>query len=110
MTKKPGEIVRRDDLLRAAEVERDALAVDLLKSEDPDLCEAAAEFFGVVLAKLGRKHRDGKQGWAAPDLEGWTPADIRKEMINHAHKGDPIDVANYALFLWYHERRIAESE
>lgn len=47
--------------------------------------------------KLITKSLEGKGGW---DDEEWTIEDIKKALIEHIEKGDPIDVANFAAFWW----------
>ena len=53
---------------------------------------------------LARKLHDAEikygytDGWTFPDWE----AKCRKELYEHAAKGDPRDVAIYAMFMWHH--------
>ena len=46
--------------------------------------------------KLIRKFPE-KLGWDNPE---WRTDDIKKQLIAHVEKGDPIDVANFAAFWW----------
>ena len=54
-------------------------------------------FAEVMRRKLMRKLSTGYSGWDDPD---WTEASIRAAMIEHVEKGDPVDIANFAAFLW----------
>ena len=92
------------------EEERDELASLLLRLGDLQLYNAVDDFSFEMKAKLGRKFCEGKEGWSAEDDPTWCVKHIRDRLIEHCHKGDPIDVANFALFLWYHERRRAKAE
>ncbi len=47
--------------------------------------------------KLRQKFLEGRHGWDSPD---WPKDDIRRRMYEHIDKGDPVDVANFAMFLW----------
>lgn len=88
------------------EHERDEIARCLLQVADKDLYETVLEFTQAMLAKLGRQHAAGRSGWAVEDDEEWTLSDIKRHLSDHVDKGDPIDCANYALFWWYHQRRL----
>lgn len=48
--------------------------------------------------KLGNKSCD-KSGW---DAEDWSIEDIKRQLIAHVEKGDPVDVANFAAF-WFNK-------
>lgn len=47
--------------------------------------------------KLGQKLNQGRSGW---DKEEWSKSDILKALREHLDKGNMVDVANYAMFLW----------
>lgn len=58
------------------------------------------KFAKAMAAKLRRAEmRHGyTDQWASPEnVEG-----MRREFWRHAEKGDPVDVANFAAFLWFH--------
>ena len=61
------------------------------------LVAAVDSFAEAMKAKLLKKMNAGRSGWDDPS---WTPAQIRQALIDHVQKCDPVDVANYALFLW----------
>lgn len=71
-------------LLTAIEVERHA--------DD----EAVDRFAALLKAKLAAARAKGRSGWSDP---AWPAADINRQMHEHAAKGDPLDVAAYAMFL-----------
>ncbi len=56
------------------------------------------QFADAMKTKLTEKAvYDGKTGWDDP---AWTPEQITQAMRDHIDKGDPVDVANFAAFLW----------
>lgn len=57
---------------------------------------AVDEFAAMLKAKLSRARAKGRSGWRDP---AWTAEDINRQMHEHAAKGDPLDVAAYAMFL-----------
>lgn len=62
--------------------------------------EAAVDAFAVALKeKLAKAREKGRHGWRNPE---WKPEDITHEILVHVGKGDPLDVAIYAMFL--HQR------
>lgn len=62
---------------------------------EKDLEQRVNEFSKVMLEKLIKKSR---QGWN--DWQNCQPDVFRKSLIEHIEKGDPIDVANIAFFLY----------
>ncbi|SFI60630.1 hypothetical protein [Albimonas pacifica] len=55
-------------------------------------------FAAEMKAKLEASwRRKGKGGWDSPN---WHPDQILAALREHVDKGDPIDVANFAAFLW----------
>ena len=57
---------------------------------------AVDEFSALLKLKLARARAKGRAGWRDPS---WTAAEINNQMHAHAAKGDPLDVAAYAMFL-----------
>lgn len=57
---------------------------------------AVDEFAALLKAKLAKARAKGRSGWRDPS---WSAADINRQMHEHAAKGDPLDVAAYAMFL-----------
>lgn len=47
------------------------------------------------------KHGYG-DGWAETTHE-WPVPECREALMAHLKKGDPVDVANFCAFLWYHQ-------
>lgn len=62
--------------------------------------EMLENFSDVLLKKLMANERKYGFGdsWKLPDWE----ADLHNGLQGHVQKGDPRDVAIYALFAWYH--------
>ena len=46
--------------------------------------------------KLAQARDRGKSGWQD---RSWTPEQISQALREHVEKGDPLDVANYCMFL-----------
>jgi len=61
-------------------------------------------FGDAVFEKLQKKKRQGIHGWDDPC---WTEAEILAALAEAVAKGDPVDVAAYAAFLW---NRLPEPE
>ena len=76
-------------------------AIDILKKHNAqllierDLEDRVNKFAQIMLDKLIKKSR---QGWN--DWQNCHPDVFRKSLIEHIEKGDPIDVANIAFFLY----------
>jgi len=49
-----------------------------------------------MLDKLNMKQSRGWHGWGDKTLKG----QFKKDLLKHVEKGDWVDVANYAMFLW----------
>lgn len=68
-----------------------------MSTEPDDKLHAAVDRFAARMkAKLDRAMQRGKQGWDDPC---WSPEQMSEDLHEHVAKGDPIDVANYCLFL-----------
>lgn len=93
------------ELPHAVQDERNSLAIRILIREDPDLMAQVNSFSREMAAKLGRKLADGRKGWSIEDDPDWTVDQIKKDLTSHIELGDPVDVANYALFWWSMENR-----
>ena len=61
------------------------------------------QFAALMKAKLAQARVRGKSGWR--DLE-WPSSDISRQLREHVDKGDPVDVANYAMFLALRNERV----
>lgn len=61
--------------------------------------DIAVDKFAAELKEKMRVNRErGRSGWDQP---GWMDA-CKHHMIAHLAKGDPRDIAIYAMFLWHH--------
>lgn len=56
--------------------------------------EAIDKFAEAMKAKMRLAKSKGRGGW-----ETCSPDKLRHEMLQHIVKGDPVDVANYAMML-----------
>lgn len=61
--------------------------------------DLAIDRFAEELKAKMRKNRDrGRSGWENSD---WMDA-CKSFLVSHLAKGDPRDIAIYAMFLWHH--------
>lgn len=66
---------------------------------DARLEECLRLFAGALGEKLNRVAiQKGRSGWDDPE---WTQTEVVHALQQHIDRGDPIDVAAYALFWWY---------
>ena len=70
----------------------------------PDELEDLVEQFSAALLKKLKYKRDveGRNGWNSDD---WSTDDMWESMDYHIEKGDPVDVAAYAAFIYERENR-----
>ncbi len=61
-----------------------------------------ADFAHALAAKLRKAEikYDRNAGWQNP---GWMD-ECREKLREHVEKGDPLDVAAYCAFLWFHDQ------
>lgn len=65
-------------------------------AQHPD--DAAVDGFAAAMkAKLAKAREKGRGGWQDP--EQCTAESLRQDLRQHVHKGDPVDVGNFAMFL-----------
>jgi hypothetical protein len=68
------------------------------QSKTPGLVEedriAVDQFAAAMKLKLSRKSKEGKQGWKEASAEH-----LSRLLCEHIRKGDPVDVANFAMML-----------
>lgn len=64
------------------------------------LSDAWDKFSQLVHEKLMQNHRRGYTGWDDPE---WSADDVKAAMLEHIEKGDPVDIAAFAMF-WYHRK------
>ena len=77
---------------QAAPAHEDDLAVD--------------RFAAVMKAKLAKKRDDGRGGWSGPEC---SEGSLSRMLRDHVVKGDPVDVANFAMMLHQRGERIAQA-
>ena len=65
--------------------------------------EAVDAFAAAMKIKLAAARERGRSGWdnTDEDGEGCSVDFLRRLLREHVDKGDPIDVANIAMFLWH---------
>jgi hypothetical protein len=69
------------------------------------LDDIAIDQFAVALkAKLAASRAKGRGGWEQCD-----PAMLSNMLREHVEKGDPRDVANFCMFLWWHKAAISSA-
>lgn len=100
---------QRDEILRLAYMMsgRHYLASDKLvafldtltvPSTEPD--DLAVDAFAAAMkAKLAKKRAEGRGGWDDPTV--CSVAFLAQMLHSHIIKGDPVDVANFAMMLWH---------
>lgn len=58
------------------------------------------DFSSALKAKLAKAQE--KHGYSIEWMDPKYIGPMRYDMMNHLLKGDPLDVAAYCAFLWYH--------
>lgn len=61
-------------------------------------------FAQVMKRKLAKKRGDGRSGWKDPKI--CSQEDLSSMLREHVEKGDPVDVANFAMMLHQRGERI----
>jgi len=78
-----------------------------LELEKEALRKTVLMFAGVMINKLTKKVNEGYEGW---HNDGWfidhIIADIKKEVNKPTI--DPVDLANYSMFLWTKQQQLRE--
>lgn len=74
----------------------------------PSTVRLVSEFSRALAVKLrdSQKKYAYVDGWIKPDWE----AECRKHLREHMEKGDPVDVAAYCAFMWFHGWSTADVE
>jgi hypothetical protein len=67
-----------------------------LADDRATLTKLTIAFSAEMRAKLHAKAAN-RGGWDDPS---WTVDDIKRALIEHIDRGDPVDVANFAAFWW----------
>lgn len=58
-------------------------------------------FAEAMKAKLAASREKGRTGW-----QTIPPAELWGMLQDHVHKGDPVDVANFAMMIWHVSRTV----
>jgi len=58
---------------------------------------AVDKFAAMMKEKLAKAREKGRGGWDNPDK--CTPEALARMLVQHVHKGDPIDVANFCMMI-----------
>jgi hypothetical protein len=67
--------------------------------------DLAVDAFAVAMkAKLAKKRDEGRGGWERPDE--CPPGRLSALLLSHLEKGDPVDIANFAMMLWHRCEKI----
>ena len=94
------EIVHSDAMFQL----RAALSATPAREQHPD--DLAVDRFAVAMkAKLVKKRSDGRGGWQ--DKENCSQQFLSCLLRDHVDKGDPVDVANFAMMLQQRSEEIA---
>jgi len=67
-------------------------------------CHYVREFASAMLHKLEQKAREGRGGW---NTSACTNEFLARELVNHVLKGDPVDIANFCMMLYWRNGRDA---
>jgi len=68
-----------------------------LFAEPTALADLTKDFSEAIRVKIRKKFRDGVSGWDDPN---WSEDEILEQLKMHVEKGDMVDVAALAMFLW----------
>lgn len=60
---------------------------------------AIDKFAAAMKAKMAKKRAEGRSGWDDP--EQCTIDYLTRLFHDHVHKGDPVDIGNFAMMLWH---------
>lgn len=55
-------------------------------------------FAEAMSEKLAQKSLEGRGGWNRPDQ--CSIEDLERMLREHIAKGDPVDIANFAMMIW----------
>lgn len=78
-----------------------ALVADEVLAPEPHPDDLAVDRFAAAMkAKLAQKRAEGFGGWE--DKEACSNGHLSQLLVEHVHKGDPVDIGNLAMML--HQR------
>ncbi|WEK04545.1 MAG: hypothetical protein P0Y65_20610 [Candidatus Devosia phytovorans] len=78
-----------------------ALSANVMHRDD----EAVASFVGAMCLKLAHRRHEGREGWE--DRDQCSAEFLSQLLREHVEKGDPVEVANFAMMLHQRGERIA---
>lgn len=93
-----GDVAAVDEFLQlyCVEVDLRAHACAIAAAAQPHADAAAVDRFAIAMkGKLEQAREKGRSGWEQCD-----PVELSIMLREHVEKGDPIDVANFCMFLW----------
>lgn len=100
------EVVIKEILDAAPEVVRDCsrIKTESLAGVHPD--DLAVNLFAAEMkAKLAKKRSEGYSGWQSAQS-----SHLSQLLRNHVEKGDPVDVANFAMMLHQNKQSIEKKQ
>lgn len=59
---------------------------------------AIEQFADAMRKKMARKSKEGREGW-----QNCSERSLARMLIEHIEKGDPVDIANFAMMLWHNK-------
>ncbi len=69
-------------------------------TEQNKVIDCLGKFNAEMLKKILKKSREGYSGWDSQECAAY----MQHQLSHHTVKGDYIDVANIAMFLWFLEQ------
>lgn len=72
--------------------------------EENKIIDCISGFGAEMLKKILKKGRQGHAGWDSQDCAAY----MQHQLTEHCKKGDYVDVANIAMFLWKLELTLTE--
>jgi hypothetical protein len=78
---------------------------EIPKGLHPNTATLVRDFAEAMAKKL--RASEIKYGWTSNWMRKDWRDELAVELLRHVHKGDPIDVATYAAFAWFHGWSVA---
>lgn len=88
----------------AIEAMRQTLAVPAKPMHPDDI--AVDDFAAAMKAKMAKQRAKGYDGW--DDKTACPSERLQRMLAEHVRKGDPVDVANFAMMLWTRQESTAQ--
>ena len=64
----------------------------------PAIVIGTFRFRNAMKAKLEKKVLEGRGGWNIPSQ--CSIKRLEQMLLDHVKKGDPVDIANFCMFIW----------